>query len=104
MKISQNFIKHFEQIKKGETIVFVKKLRSLLYLLLQLPIYLISIPIIIVIRLIRPWFLIRWEDINSSRIGHFVLKPELYCCQLDAGIDVPSQRYIDFFYLKKICL
>jgi|TARA_B100001971_G_scaffold189597_1_gene191731 hypothetical protein len=56
----QNFKKHIQQIKKGGTIIFLKKLKSLISLILQIPIYIISIPTVIVIRLIRPWFLIKW--------------------------------------------
>ena len=51
--------KHFIQIRKGGVKVIIKKLRSLIYLILQIPIYLISIPTVIIIRLVRPWFLIR---------------------------------------------
>jgi putative glycosyltransferase (TIGR04372 family) len=94
--------KHFEQIKRGGTLVVVKKIRSLIYLILQSPIYLISFPIVIIIRLIRPWFLIRWGELTSSRIGHFSINVELYCCEQEAGINVPSQKYLDLFYLKKI--
>ena len=97
----QNFKKHIQQIQKGGIVVVVKKLRSLFYLILQIPIYLISVPTVIIIRLIRPWFLIRWQELVSSRIGHFAANTELYCCERDAGINTPSQRYLDVFYLRK---
>ncbi len=101
MTFLQSVNKHIEQIKKGRIFVVIKKLRSLIYLILQTPIYLISIPAVIIIRLIRPWFLIRWDELPSSRIGHFVPETELYCCERDAGINTPSQRYLDVFYLRK---
>ena len=101
MSISHKYDKHFEQIQKGGIVVVVKKLRSLFYLILQIPIYLISVPTVIIIRLIRPWFLIRWQELVSSRIGHFAANTELYCCERDAGINTPSQRYLDVFYLRK---
>lgn len=97
----QNLKKHIQQIKKGGVITFLKKLKSLISLILQIPIYIISIPTVIVIRLIRPWFLIKWLELNSSRIGHFAKETELYCCERDAGINTPSQRYLDVFYLRK---
>ncbi len=93
--------KHFVQIKRGGVKVIAKKLRSLIYLLLQIPIYLLSIPLIIILHLIKPWYLIRWEELISSRIGHFSINTELYCCGRDAGINFPSQKYLDLFYLKK---
>tara|TARA_B100001964_G_scaffold53212_1_gene60298 strand:- start:278 stop:1603 length:1326 start_codon:yes stop_codon:yes gene_type:complete len=98
----QNFDKHIQQIKKGGIIVIIKKLRFLIFLILQIPIYLISIPLIILIRLIRPWFLIRWAALLSNRIGHFSVNTELYCCERDAGINLPSQKYLDIFYIKKL--
>ena len=100
-----NFHKHIEQIKKGGILVIVKKLRSFIYLVLQIPIYLISIPAIIIIRLIRPWFLLRWLGLKPNRIGHFAKETELYCCESDAKINSPSQKYINIFYLnnKYVC-
>ena len=101
MSILLHLDKHFRQIKKGGIFVIIKKLKSLFYLILQLPIYFISIPTVIIIRLVRPWFLIRWNTLHSSRIGHFAKEVELYCCERDSRINIPSQRYIDFFYLRK---
>ena len=93
--------KHFVQIKRGGVKVIAKKLRSLIYLLLQTPVYLLSIPLIIILRLIKPWYLIRWGKLISSRIGHFAINTEIYCCKRDAGINSPSQKYLDLFYMKK---
>ena len=101
MKIIQKLNKHFGQIKKGGILVIIKKIKSLIILVLQIPIYLLSIPTVIIIRLIRPWFLIRWQGINSSRIGHFASETELYCCEIESGINKPKQNFIDLFYLAK---
>ena len=94
--------KHFSQIMKGGINVFFKKLVSLLYLFLQLPIYPISILIFIIIILIRPWYLIRWNKLNSGRLGPIASETELYCCERDANINFPKQRYKDLFYYSKI--
>ena len=101
MIILQKLNKHIDQIKEGGISVFNKKLKSFFYLILQIPIYLISIPTVIIIRLIRPWFVIRLKQLYSNRLGHFATETEIYCCECDAGINVPSQRYIDLFYLQK---
>ena len=93
--------KHFVQIRMGGVKVIAKKLRSLIYLLLQIPIYLLSIPLIIILRLIKSWYLIRWGELRSNRIGEFSTYTELYCCKRDAGINTPSQKYLDLFYMKK---
>ena len=68
-----NLGKHIDQIKNGGLITVLKKLRTLAFLILQIPIYLISIPSVILIRLIKPWYLIRWDGLTSSRIGHFLI-------------------------------
>ena len=101
MNILQSFDGHIQQIKRGGFFVILKKFRSLICSIFQLPIYLISIPAVILIRLISPWFLIRWQELVSSRIGHFANNTELYCCQRDAGINFPSQKFLDVFCLRK---
>ena len=98
--ISDILKKHIDQIKEGGFIVFIKKLKTIFYLLMQSPIYLLSFPLIIIIRLIRPWLLIRWHGLASSRIGHIAINSELYSCKREAKIDQPSQAHIDIFFLK----
>ncbi len=95
------FIKHFLQIQKGGIKTISKKLISTFLLFFQLPIYLISVPIFIIITLIKPWYLIRWNMLRASRIGHLAVNTELYCCEREANINFPKQKYKDFFYLSK---
>ena len=52
-----NFNKHFQQIKAGGVKVIIKKIRSLFYLLLTFPIYIFAFPTVIILRLIKPFFL-----------------------------------------------
>ena len=94
-------IKHLIQIKNGGIKTILGKLISLCFIVFQLPIYLISIPIFIIITFIKPWYLIRWNFLNTSRIGDFAVRIELYCCERDANINFPKQKYKDFFYLSK---
>ena len=94
--------KHFKQVKKGGIRTILKKLTSLFFVFVQLPIYLISIPTFVIIILVRPWYLIRWNVLNAGRIGHFAVYSELYCCERDANINFPKQRYKDLFYCSKI--
>ena len=104
MNIFSQLNKHINQIKKGGILVIIKKIGSLIILGLQITIYLLSIPTIILVYLIRPWFLIRWQRLESARIGHFAKDTELYSCRVEAKINQPSQRYIDIFFLgKNIC-
>lgn len=84
---------------EGASAVLVRKMRLLLAMLPSLPLYLLAIPAVVVIRLIRPWLLVRIGRLMSSRIGHFAANTELYLCEQDAGINVPRQRYVDLFYM-----
>jgi putative glycosyltransferase (TIGR04372 family) len=99
MKNLMDYQKHLKQIKNGGIFIFLKKIKTLLYFFLKIPIYLFAIPLIILIRLMKPWFLIRWDILTSSRIGHFATDSELYLCRLEAKINIPKQKYIDIFFL-----
>jgi putative glycosyltransferase (TIGR04372 family) len=102
------------QISSRETIDFIgyqiQQIQQggfavLIGLFLYLPLCILAIPIVLSIRLIAPFFLVRFGDLFSSRIGHFAANTELYLCEIDAGINVPTQKYIDIFYMphKPIC-
>lgn len=83
------------QIWKGDTTLLIHKLLKLCAFPFVL---LASIPTVIVIRLIRPWFLIRFGNLISNRIGHFAANTELYLCERKALINTPKVKYIDIFY------
>jgi len=52
----------------------------------------------LLMRAIRPWYLIRLNVLTSQRIGHFATNTELYLCEQEAGINVPDGKYIDLWY------
>jgi putative glycosyltransferase (TIGR04372 family) len=102
----KKFIKRqIYQIKQGGRKVLVRKIKRLFGMTFKSLIYIFAIPTVLIMRLIRPWLLVRICDMWSSRIGHFAANTELYLCERDAGINVPNQRHIDVFYmaLKPIC-
>ena len=55
----------------------------------------LAIPIVLLIRALRPLVIIRFGMIISSRIGHFAANTEMYLCEKDLGL-YPSKT-IDFF-------
>ena len=65
--------------------------------------YLLSIPILILLKLISFKYLIRFKKLESSRIGHFAENTELYLCESDVGINKPKIRYIDLLYVRDVC-
>ena len=72
--------------------------RFLEYLFLPIG-YLLALPILIIVRLLSRWVIIRWACLISPRIGHFAANTELYCCERDQGINTPSIRHINLFWL-----
>jgi putative glycosyltransferase (TIGR04372 family) len=87
------------QIKQGGHEVLFIKMKRVLKQVPRLPLFIPAIPAVLVIRLIRPWLLVRLGGLMNSRIGHFVGNTEMYLCERDAGINVPKQRYVDLFYM-----
>ena len=67
--------------------------------ILKIPLFILALLVVLIIRFIRPWLLVRFEGLFSTRIGHFAANTELYLCERDARINIPTQRYIDIFYI-----
>ena len=55
-----------------------------------------AMPIVVLIRVLRPFVLIRYGPLHTGRIGHLGANTELYLCERDRGI--PAGRVADFFY------
>jgi len=88
-KISNFLNRQTEDIKKGGITIFFRKLYTAASLL-------IAIPLIFLVKIIRPLILIRFGCLPSSRIGHFSLNAELYLCERD--IDMHGHRTLDVFF------
>lgn len=64
----------------------------------------IALPILLVIRLINPWFVIRIGTLCGERIGHLAINTDIYLCERYAGYNVPNKNHIDLWYVSgKIC-
>lgn len=57
-----------------------------------------AVIVVLMIRAVRPWRLIRINPLLSSRIGHLAANTEMYLCERDAGINVPKGRYVDLCF------
>ncbi len=100
----KDFATQISQIRRGGYLVLTRKIKRVLVVILKSPLYFLAVPCVIVIRLIRPWLLVRMDVLVASRIGHFAANTELYCCERDAGINVPSQRHVDIFCISNVNL
>lgn len=68
----------------------------LLLLPVKLPLILAAVPVVLIVRLLRPSVIIRFGSLRTDRIGHFAGNTEMYLCERDAG--VYGSRTLDFFY------
>lgn len=55
-----------------------------------------AIPIVIVVRLLRPFVLIRFGRLVSGRIGHYAVNTEMYLCERELGLS--GEKGIDIFF------
>lgn len=80
--------------RSGVSVILIKSFKKLLNISL-LP---LALPLVLMIRVIRPWFLVRINILTSERLGHFAKNTELYLCERDAGINTPNMPYVDLWY------
>lgn len=92
--------KQFQQFKKNGIVFLYKKVRIILEIISYILLCIIFFPIIVLIRIISPFFIVRFGILNSSRIGHLAANTELYLCKKDKKINVPNKPYFDIFYLE----
>lgn len=87
------FAELINQIRKGGAEIFFLKLKTSCTVLALLP-------LIIIVRLVRPFILIRFGSLWSSRIGHYAANTELYLCMKDA--ELQKKRSFDMFFNETI--
>jgi putative glycosyltransferase (TIGR04372 family) len=93
------FLKYqISDIYKGGLFVFFKKIYKIFLILFSSPVFFIAIPIVLFIRILAPFYLIRFQGLVSSRIGHLAANTELYLCEKKVKLNQPSLPYIDIFY------
>ena len=61
-----------------------------------------SVFLVIIIRLISPIYLIRWNCTVSTRIGHYVENMNIYLSERELGKTKIGTNYIDIFYDREI--
>ena len=66
------------EIKRGGVSIVLRKIFTIIKLIISIPGYFLLLPFLLIVFLIRPWFLIRFGYLPSDRLGHFALNIELY--------------------------
>jgi len=95
-RIYKYLISQVSQIKKGGHPVLYRKTVKLLSILWEMSLALLLLPVIIVLRLISSFVLIRFGGLVSSRIGHYAANTELYLCERDTGMQPGNS--LDYFF------
>jgi len=88
--------KQLDQIKKGGFPVLINKAKIFLLLIVNIVIAIPFIPLILVIRALRPLILIRFKKLRSDRIGHLAYEPDIYLLERYVGLH--DKKTVDFFY------
>jgi len=93
----KSIVKHLKEVRVGGSFLFFKKIKNGLNYLLAAPFIL---PIIFLVRLVRPFYLIRFGTFRYWRIGHLAA---------DAGIlfsrrAISNSIGVDFYFLPKVGL
>ena len=77
----------------------LKKIKRVLLFAFKFPLFVLAIPFVLVMRLMKPFLLVRIGALRSDRIGHFAGNTEMFLCEKEAGIDKPSQAFLDLYYM-----
>ena len=86
------FSQQYSQIRdKGLAAVLLK-------LSVKLPIFIVLVPVVLIVRLLRPVILIRFGRLPSQRIGHFAGNTEMILCERDDTNN--DQKSCDLFYCR----
>ena len=94
-KILGFFIRQFKHVKKGGFSVFFKKSHLLYSKIEQIALTIVAIPIVLILRMLRPFLVIRLAMIDSGRIGHLQVA-DWYLCQSETNSN--NNRHLDIFY------
>jgi len=94
---SSFLFRQFSRVSKGGWEEFFGLIiRSVSFIFGLLP----AVFFVILMRIIRPLYLIRINKLISPRLGHLAANTELYLCERIAGINVPEQMaYVDLHFL-----
>lgn len=71
--------------------------RGLLFILRIMLSYIATLPVLLILLLLRPFILIRVGELRTDAIGHLAMNQELYLCELDKGLHPPQAFDIFFF-------
>ena len=73
--------RQYNQIKEEGFTAVWRKAKKIPKMMLKLPFVLMAIPVVLAVRILKPFVWIRFGHLIASRIGHFVFDVEYYLCE-----------------------
>jgi len=98
-KISTFISKQITDIKNYGTLELFRKFNLVIKLLFNIPIYIVAIIPCVIIRLIRPWIVVRIEHLSVINFGALVRHTAIYYLEKKQKINQPTKKCIDLFYV-----
>ncbi len=103
LKKTVGFASHqITQVRQGGIRVVFIKVKKLGLRIKQIPYFLLALPIIIIIRVLRPLVTIRFGLLVSSRIGYLAGYTEIYLCERDLRL-YGAKTHDVFYVLPPVC-
>ena len=100
MSVGTFYTRQVSQIKEEGWSAVQRKARQAVIRIVKLPIdiivYLLILPMVLFVRLIKPFVFIRFGPVRSDVIGHSVFNPEYYLCDRELN----NYKTIDCFYFQ----
>ena len=93
-EINLFFFQQFSKIKEGGWKILLRKLYVGVPYTVRLPIYLLAIPIVLIVRCIRPITLVRFGRIRADVIGDGTFEAEYYLSESE----LENRKTLDLFY------
>lgn len=93
-------LRQISEIRIGGIPILFFKIKRLFYRIIWVFSPLWSIPGVLIIRVIRPWILIRMQLINGNRIGHFSIEASIYLAH--QSLQNKKQRILNLFFIWNI--
>lgn len=95
------FARQRDHLREGGWPALRRKLGIAGRAIVRLPVLLLTLPfallVVLGVRLLRPFHVVRFGEINGWRIGP-AQNVELYLCERDAGINTPKTGFTDIWY------
>ena len=88
----------YKQIKEEGFPAVWRKAKKIPKVVLNLPFVLLAVPVVLVIRILKPFVWIRFGHLLATRIGHFVFDVEYYLCERKT--EKQPTKTIDFFFYR----